>query len=84
MGKIPEEIEKKLVLIERALELLERVFDGHNHLIKHNQEGIEKLFGRIEKIEVYTNEIKKLINKVYYQEGLLQGLDRRIKELEED
>lgn len=71
-----DEINDKINIIFETLE-------SHIHLIEHLQEGIEKLFERIEKIEVYSDEVKKIINKVYYQQGLLQGIDRRIKELEE-
>lgn len=70
--------------VENQQDVIFNTLESHVHLIEHAQEGIEKLFERIEKIEVYFGELKKLINKVYYQQGVLQGLDRRITELEKD
>lgn len=82
--KRSKEFEEMINIIQNNLEASDRFCDNNHSLIQNAQEGIEKLFERIEKIEVYFDELKKLINKVYYQQGVLQGLDRRITELEKD
>lgn len=82
--KRSKEFEEMINIIQNNLEASDRFCDNNHSLIKHALEGIEKLFERVEKIEVYFDELKKLINKVYYQQGVLQGLDRRITEIEKD
>ena len=69
---------------EDSKKLFERITKvEHQHdLSRVYQEGIEKLCLRIEKVEVYTDEIKTLINTAAYQKGILDGYGIIIKELE--
>jgi polyhydroxyalkanoate synthesis regulator phasin len=89
---------KKLHARMEIVGFINQSTDVLKHLLVHSQEGIEKLFERIEKLEksiidlyvklekteIYNDEIKTLINEMAFQKGSVDALHCRIKQLEQN
>ncbi len=89
---------KKLYARMEIVGFINQSTDVLKHLLVHSQEGMDKLFERIEKLEksiidlyvklekteIYNDEIKTLINEMAFQKGSVDALHYRIKQLEQN